>query len=708
MRKSHFNPLEKRDAKGKWTKDETRAWLSRHPIASKNIVDMFHRATPGEREAGQNWYPNAHKIAVALSKRDKVPLREAAGLLADYSPQTAWGRNTVEASEVERTQTAIGGPGAHMSIVRTPGELQEKRVGIMAPAITANRARGILAGQDFEDVFAGERNKSGKLPPKSLKVRAFGELIAHGGQPDPEHPMVVIDRHAAGVARGVRFTDEDYNIEGPSSSVKKFTAYSNAYRAAARQLSKEEGREVTPEEVQATTWLTRQRLNGELDSQVGRTRKKLGLKDSAEQLNYFASYEPDVADIVDNPMVGYAELSNGKYRLTNIDLAYNPTERRDAKGRWTKSGDSASRAIRTLAGTMTRQDKFSLINKATDQKSLDAALKKSTTDGMDPVVFKAYQAKKAALENYGLVPKELRPKKPRARGKVKITEPTYAVSRPADADDIILHDPYDETGGIKLEAAVKKAAKQFSWKDQDERGSLPDARESVHEQRRAQMSSWWWYGNTQSEDAADEDQLAGSAWSQYQSPNYYGAINAALRRGETQKGGPSADEIKAAVNLMFESGGYTTEKPITVFRALKSDQGPDTSTALQAKPFGTPKRSGHNWAEELKPGTIFTDKGIVSTTAHEKFAEGWLTGNASGVDVERENPNDVVVEIQVPKGTRIVGGHPQFIETMLAPGTRLRVTGSERRKTDRAVNPLDDTTHKFEYTHVTAEVVPNG
>lgn len=309
----HFDPLEKRDAKGKWTKDETRAWLARHPVAAKNVVDMYHQATPGEKAAGQSWYPNAHKIALALAKRDKVNPREAAGLLAAYSPQTAWGRNTVEASEVERTGKPIGGKGAHMSIVKTPDELEESRVGVMAPGGTATRAAAILSGEDFEEVFAGGRLKSGKLKTSSLKVRAFGELIAHGSQVDPAHPRVVIDRHAAGVARGVRFSEEDYGVDGPSGSVKKYDAYSQAYFGAAKQLTAELGRTVTPEEVQATTWLTRQRLNVAGDSKKAAGQKKRMARDAAEQLNYYASYDPDVADIVDKPMTGYAELSNSDH-----------------------------------------------------------------------------------------------------------------------------------------------------------------------------------------------------------------------------------------------------------------------------------------------------------------------------------------------------------------------------------------------------------
>ena len=284
---------------------ETKDWLARHPVNPGNIVAMYDQATPGERDTGREWYPDAHRIANAMAASWGVTPRQAAGMIAAYSPQTPWGKNLMEADEVLRTRVPVGGPGAHLSIVRKPSDLQETRYGVMATGVNRKRAQALLEGVDFEDAFAGKRLKSGQLPPTGLKIRAFGELIAHGGQdPTKEVPDVVIDRHAAGVARGVRFTEDDFSIDAPSSSRKKYEVYATAYRDAAKILSRREGREIAPEEVQATTWLARQRLNMDLV----KARRKLGGQDVADSLNYFASYEPTVADIIDDPMVGYAEL----------------------------------------------------------------------------------------------------------------------------------------------------------------------------------------------------------------------------------------------------------------------------------------------------------------------------------------------------------------------------------------------------------------
>lgn len=316
-----YDPAEPRDSKGRWSKEETTAWLAKHPIDSKNIVDMWDQATAGEKDSGEVWYPNAHRVAQALGKRYGVSTQEAAGLLATYSPQTPWGQNVTMAAEALREDRPLGGPGAHIWYhhdEKTPNTVEE-REGVMAPGVSRNRAARIMAGEDPEEVFAGGRNKNGSLKPNSLKIRAFADLIANGVQGDPENPHVVIDRHAAGVARGVRMTDDDYGFEGPSSSVKKFEAYASAYREAARVISEREGKTVPPEAVQAVTWLVRQRLNGQMQTGVGSTRSKLGEQDARDLQSYIDQYLPEARTFL--PKVGYENLSNREHAKVDIDLA---------------------------------------------------------------------------------------------------------------------------------------------------------------------------------------------------------------------------------------------------------------------------------------------------------------------------------------------------------------------------------------------------
>src|SRR3954468_17405664 len=224
-----FAPTQPRDP-------HTGQWI---PSAA-NILARWKDATPGEREAGQKWYPSAHKTAVALSKKYGVTVNEAAGLLAAYSPQTPWGRNQVEAAETLRYGHGLGGPKAAMWFTHDDPTVED-RVGLMATGSTRATADRVLKGEDFEDVVAG-KNKNGSYKPKSLKVRNFYHLIEAGGQENPDDPHVVIDRHAMSVALGHRLTDEEYGRLQPGGSYAKYAPYVQAYTEAAKELTRMEGR----------------------------------------------------------------------------------------------------------------------------------------------------------------------------------------------------------------------------------------------------------------------------------------------------------------------------------------------------------------------------------------------------------------------------------------------------------------------------------
>lgn len=1090
----HFDPSEARDDHGRWTNGQTRAWLAKHPVDSKHIIAMYDQATEGEKATGKDWYPNAHKIAVAMSKAYGITPRQAAGVIAAYSPQTPWGKNLMEASEVLRTHTAIGGKGAHLDIVKTPNDTQESRYGVMASGVNHKRAQALLSGADFENVFGGKRNKNGSLPPSSLKVRSFAELIAKGGQTDPHRTKVVIDRHAAGVARGVRLTERDYAIEGPSSSHKKYAAYADAYREAAALLSKREGRTVTPEEVQATTWLARQRLN---NTEAPNGREALGDRDASESLNYFASYEPNIADVIGHPMTGYANLAAEP--RGDIDLHYNPAERRDSHGRWTKggvgprlhtvlkghnvrgqflNGGTAKSPINVrgnvmLGAKLVAQGKHIRLNKVdqvgtllTDllKLSKEAKRKHETLDlcrvsipktnlfcaqsrGIDRIhmpqlagvpkpgskgalyqdepgaevdltaqfetalrshgvkvtdttlpaaSFKATQDqlvgdKVAGIEKF----METAPKDSRVFEPIFVTRDHYIIDGHhrwaamvgLDAKDGVLgnfpmavrvvdmdigealaaarafaadwgiapegavntgptiakfHQKLDlstsvadvekaiggfnpaeprdshgrwtrlgglkgmdltrhlralpvgshvqlgekmlyskhhggfyqkgaaevpispealasvlngsdkaksrvpkdyigpkaemlniaetlkapvlgETGGLrsrlsdvaaghpdllddsevrqaltsgdtgmhrlvtahdfqrsqtpegkassdalasamfearakqaaKLEAKRRQAewlsklndlvsdyefysaitgdanpddikqllhehpgllktakgkallgehpeltgkpptyaqaAKDYEWNSMDIQGSFPGDKASVHMEHEAQITSEFWH-DTLPPDAPAVDQYAKNLWETYQNPQGYGDINTMLRTGKkTPDSNATVGNLRRYVAKMFEDAGTTLDKPMTLYRAIRSSDQP-----------------GHNWAEVFKPGTTFTDKGIMSCTAHGRFAQGWLNNDPVGNEMDNAKPNDVVLEIRTPAGQRIVGGSKQFIETMLPPNTPLRIISNEQRTADNPVNPLGALNEDpFVYTHVVAEVVPN-
>lgn len=179
---------------------------------------------------------------------------------------------------------------------------------------------------------------------------------------------------------------------------------------------------------------------------------------------------------------------------------------------------------------------------------------------------------------------------------------------------------------------------------------------------------------------------AGAFWNQYQMPAAFHGINDTLRGPD----GPEKDKMLGDAKQMFDEQGYTTTRPTTVYRGTQS---------------GT-------WDRRLlTPGAIFSDGGMTSTSAEPNFAAGWIAVQTQGnqVGVVPVDPTDILMEIQMPSGTRVVGGTPDFIETMLAPNAKLQVVSVERRTYDSAVVPLDGSTPSpFRYTHVTTKLVDDG
>lgn len=274
----------------------------------------------------------------------------------------------------------------------------------------------------------------------------------------------------------------------------------------------------------------------------------------------------------------------------------------------------------------------------------------------------------------------------RADKTVKVAKAKRALNRAAKASKKSADLKVNISGkNLTLTRAAKIVGDTYEWPQRDKQGAVAADAPSIVEQDRAQIVAKCWSSSVSGSSPSDE-QYAASLWEQYQSPSLYEKINATLRTGKSKKGEPKAADMRKYAALMFEKGGYDVEKPTTVYRALKSD---DT-----------------DWAAKLTPGTTFTDKGIVSTTAHSKFSRGWLLGDAKGDQTREEKRDDVVMEIHLPTGHRVVGGDPQFIETMLAPGTSFKVLSSERLVGDTA-DPLGgDVGPPLFYTHVVAEVTP--
>lgn len=189
------------------TRDKQR--LARH------IVDTWNQATPHEVQDGLRWYREARSLAESL---DPSNPRKAAAVIAVLSPLTSWTRN------VDLAVDAYAG--------RPLGCLSSN----------ASKAQRILSGEDPDQVVKGS------------KVRAFWRAIT-----DPsDGSAIVIDRHAVEVAFGkVMSDDQREKILSPKGG---YDSVCQRYAVAAGLLSDTLGRQITPVDVQAVTWVTWRRL----------------------------------------------------------------------------------------------------------------------------------------------------------------------------------------------------------------------------------------------------------------------------------------------------------------------------------------------------------------------------------------------------------------------------------------------------------------
>lgn len=221
-----------------------RRWNRQNPAHADNIIAHWNAATPHERTAGMNWYADAHETTKHIAKDTGHPMHVAAGLMSNYSPQTHWAENMMNAAKAMRTRKGIGGKGSGVF-----ASSKQKKV--------ANRLMG-TEGHDaehYDNVLSGP------------KTHAFAHLIHHGGNADPANPKVVVDRHALSVACGKRAKDIDYEMSGLGGK-KRYKQVADEYHKAAQHISKHTGVKVEAHQVQAATWLARQRLNAGEDKKM--------------------------------------------------------------------------------------------------------------------------------------------------------------------------------------------------------------------------------------------------------------------------------------------------------------------------------------------------------------------------------------------------------------------------------------------------------
>lgn len=199
------------------------------------------------------WYADAHHVARAIAGGDA---QLGAGMLAVYSPKQTWAANLLAAAQTLHNGASLGGAGS----------------GVFATAAQKQAADRLLAGERYDQVLAGP------------KVLAFARLIEHGGNQDPDDRHVVIDRHALSVAHGNVLTAAEYG-SAPLRAVKRrdgstrdphYDYLVDLYHQAAAEISGRSSGAVAAYQVQAVTWLARQRLSQATTHAAGMTRLDTG------------------------------------------------------------------------------------------------------------------------------------------------------------------------------------------------------------------------------------------------------------------------------------------------------------------------------------------------------------------------------------------------------------------------------------------------
>lgn len=189
-------------------------------LKAKHITATYRAALDSERVEGRSWYATARAVAESLDPTDP---ERAAAIIAVLSPRLNWDKNVEAAVEVYA--------GNHPKVL----------------GANAAKAARLMAGENPDDVVSGP------------KVRAFWHAIVNPSDPR----AIVIDRHAFDVAANTVLDDEQrgkvLGRKGAYDDVCKL------YVTAARILSRELGHEISPVEVQATTWVAWRRMKKAFD-----------------------------------------------------------------------------------------------------------------------------------------------------------------------------------------------------------------------------------------------------------------------------------------------------------------------------------------------------------------------------------------------------------------------------------------------------------
>ncbi len=303
------------------SKDKSLAWMGENPRSVDQIVDHWNTASPEHKKQGMSWYADANHAAKTIARDTGITPNQAAGLIANYSPQQHWAQNLRMASLAAKGKI-IGGP-------KDPNDPSSE--GFMASKSQADAAQRIMAGEDYKDVFRGK------------KIKAFGHLIEHGADTDANDPQVVVDRHALGVAHGGYADDGIYTHSNVSKPPRKdgsspvYDEVSQMYKDAADHINANGGHEgtpVAPHQVQAATWLERQNRNAQggysndnENNGRGAAQAKIAAGYTAKWNAHAAEHHPELVNKV--PGTGFS-AAVGQGGMSNPEQFQNVARRKTA------------------------------------------------------------------------------------------------------------------------------------------------------------------------------------------------------------------------------------------------------------------------------------------------------------------------------------------------------------------------------------------
>ncbi len=173
-----------------------------------NIVRVFNDALAAGIVA-DDWYVIARREAAGMAERHGVTVEVAAGVIAAVSPLNSWGSNLALAERLLATRDFSRG---YLTVGLT-------------------KARRIVEGAEPLDVLVSD------------KVANFYRSIVSEGRDG-----VCIDRHAWCIAVNKRMTEVRIGKA-------QYRAASASYVEATRRLNAEHGLDLTPAQVQSTTWV---------------------------------------------------------------------------------------------------------------------------------------------------------------------------------------------------------------------------------------------------------------------------------------------------------------------------------------------------------------------------------------------------------------------------------------------------------------------